>query len=70
MRKSGEPIYLRRHMVALALAVIFPIILLQLYKIYVGRVSFGVQMGSAIVISVFAGLGLYFSYRSSARNQS
>jgi hypothetical protein len=70
MRKPGEPIYLRRHMVALALAVVFPIVVLQLYKIYVGRISFAVQMGSAVVISVFAGLGLYFAYRSSARNQS
>lgn len=70
MRKPGEPIYLRRHMVALALAIILPIMVLQLYKIYVGRISFGVQMGSAVVISVFAGLALYFAYRSSARNQS
>ena len=69
MRKPGEPIYLRRHMVALALAIILPILLLQLYKIYVGNLSFGVQMGLAIVISVLAGLALYFAYRSSARNQ-
>jgi hypothetical protein len=70
MRKPGEPIYLRRHMVALTLAVILPIIALQLYKIYIGRISFGVQMGLAVVIAVCAGLGLYFAYRSSARNQS
>jgi hypothetical protein len=57
-------------MVALALAVIFPIVALQLYRIYVGRISFGVQMGWAVVISVCAGLGLYFAYRSSARNHS
>jgi hypothetical protein len=70
MRKPGEPIYLRRHMVALAMAVILPIVALQLYKIYVGQISFGVQMGLAVVIAAFAGLVLYFSYRSSARNQS
>jgi L-cystine uptake protein TcyP (sodium:dicarboxylate symporter family) len=69
MRKPGEPIYLRRHMVALALAVLLPILLLQLYKIYVGKISFGVQMGVAIVISILAGLALFFAYRSSARNQ-
>jgi hypothetical protein len=57
-------------MIALTLAVILPIIALQLYKIYVGRISFGVQMGLAGVIAVCAGLGLYFAYRSSARNQS
>ena len=56
-------------MVALAMAVILPIIALQLYKIYVGQISFGVQMGVAVLISVFAGLGVYFTYRSSARNQ-
>jgi L-cystine uptake protein TcyP (sodium:dicarboxylate symporter family) len=70
MRKPGEPIYLRRHMVALALAVVLPIVALQLYKIYVGRISFGMQVGSAVVISVCAGLCLHFAYRSSARNQS
>ena len=70
MRKPGEPIYLRRHMVALAIAVLLPIILLQLYKIYIGRISFGAQMGLAVLISVFAGLALYFAYKSSARNQS
>jgi hypothetical protein len=57
-------------MVALTLAVTLPIIALQLYKIYVGRISFGVQMGLAVVVSVFAGLVLYFAYRSSSRNQS
>jgi len=56
-------------MVALAMAVILPIIALQLYKIYVGQISFGVQLGLVVVISVFAGLGLSFTYRSSARNQ-
>ena len=55
-------------MVALAMAVILPIIALQLYKIYVGQISFGVQLGLVVVISVLAGLGLYFTYRSSARN--
>ena len=70
MRKPGEPIYLRRHMVALALAVVLPIVVLQLYKIYVGRMSFGLQLGLAIAIAGLAGLALYYAYRSSARNQS
>ena len=68
-RKPGEPIYQRRHMVALALAVGLPIILLQLYKIYVGPVSFGVQMGFGVLISILAGVVLYYTYRSSAQNQ-
>ena len=70
MRKPGEPIYLRRHMVALALAVVLPIVVLQLYKIYVGRMSFGLQLGLAIAIAGLAGLALYYAYRSSAHNQS
>jgi hypothetical protein len=69
MRKPGEPIYLRRHMLGLTLAVILPIVVLQLYKIYVGPISFAVQMGLAIVISICTGLWLYVSYRASARNQ-
>ena len=69
MRKPGEPIYLRRHMAALALAVVLPIVILQLYKIYVGRISFGVQMALATAIAALAGLALYLVYRSSARNQ-
>ena len=57
-------------MLALAIAVILPILALQLYKIYVGRIGFGVQLAVALLISLVAGLSLYFSYRSSARNQS
>jgi hypothetical protein len=68
-RKPGEPIYLRRHIVALAFAVGMPIILLQLYKIYVGPISFGAQMGFVILVSVLAGVGLYLTYRASAQNQ-
>jgi hypothetical protein len=68
-RNAGEPIYLRRHMIALALAVGLPIILLQLYKIYVGPISFAVQMGFGVLVSIFAGVVLYLTYRSSAQNQ-
>jgi hypothetical protein len=69
MRKPGEPIYQRRHMGALALAVGLPLVLLQLYKLYVGPLSFGAQLVAGLVISVAAGLALYFTYRSSARNE-
>jgi len=68
-RKTGEPIYLRRHMIALALAVGLPIILLQFCKIYVGPISFAVQMGFGVLISIFAGVVLYLTHRSSAQNQ-
>jgi len=69
LRKPGEPIYQRRHMAALLLAVCLPIVLLQLYKICIGPISFVVQLTLAIVVSVLAGIGLYLLYRSSARNE-
>jgi len=56
-------------MIALILAVILPAVLLQLYKIYVGPVSFAAQMGFGILVSILAGLILYYTYRSSAQNQ-
>ena len=56
-------------MIALALAVGLPIILLQLYKIYVGPISFAVQTGFGVLVSIFAGIVLYLTYRSSAQNQ-
>ena len=68
-RKPGEPIYLRRHMIALAGAVALPIILLQLYKIFIGPLSLDVQLGVVLLVSILAGLGLYFLYRASAKNE-
>jgi hypothetical protein len=68
-RKPGEPIYLRRHMIALVLAIILPLIFLQLYKIYVGPLSFDFQLGVELFLSVILGLALHLTYRSSAKNQ-
>ena len=68
-RKPGEPIYLRRHMISLALAVGLPLVLLQLYKIYIGPIDFGIQILVIIITSVFAGTALYLTYRFSAKNQ-
>ncbi len=68
-RKPGEPIYLRRHIIALALAVGLPVVLLQLYKIFIGPVSFDAQIGFGLLISILAGFILYYTYRSSAQNE-
>jgi hypothetical protein len=68
-RKPGEPIYLRRHIIALALAVGLPVVLLQLYKIYIGPVSFDAQIGFGLVVSILAGFILSRAYRSSAQNE-
>ena len=56
-------------MVVLALAVGLPIILLQLYRIYVGSLSIEVQMGLGILMSIVSGAVVYLVYRSSAKNQ-
>jgi hypothetical protein len=56
-------------MVGLALAVGLPLILLQLYKIYIGPIDFGTQLLVAILTAAFAGVVLYLTYRSSAKNQ-
>ena len=53
----------------LALAVGLPLILLQLYKIFVGPISFEIQLAAGVAISILAGLMLYRTYRSSAQNQ-
>lgn len=68
-RKPGEPIYLRRHMIALILAVILPLVILQLYKIYVGPLSLDFQLSVGLFLSVILGLALHLAYRSSAKNQ-
>ena len=56
-------------MIALAVAVGLPLVLMQLYKIYVGSLSFGAQLAVGLIISVISGIGLYLTYRSSAQNQ-
>lgn len=56
-------------MIALALAVGLPVVLLQLYKIYIGPVSFDAQIGFGLLISVLAGFILSRAYRSSAQNE-
>lgn len=56
-------------MVGLALAVGLPLVLLQLYKIFIGPLDFGTQLLVIFLISIGAGLVLYLTYRSSAQNQ-
>lgn len=56
-------------MVALVLAVAIPLILLQLYRIYVGPLSLDFQLGVGLFVSIILGLALHVAYRSSARNE-
>ena len=69
MKKPGEPIYLRMHMIALALAVVASIALPRLYEVFFGPISFGVRLVSGLGIAIVAGVVLYLTYQSSARNE-
>lgn len=69
MRKPGEPIYLRGHMLALALAVVAPVLVPHLYEALVAPLGLAGRMTVGILIAAAAGTALYFIYRSSARNE-
>ena len=68
-RKSGEPIYLKRHMLGLALAVISPILLPLLYHRYIAPLSFDTLFVAGLIIALIGGIALYFTYRSSAQSE-
>jgi len=68
-RKPGEPIYLKRHMLGLALAVISPILLPLLYHRYIAPLSFDAIFAAGLIIALIGSIALYFIYRSSARNE-
>ena len=68
-RKPGEPIYLRRHIVGLALALVSPILLPLLYHNYVGPLSFATRFIAGLLIALIGSITLYFTYRASAQNQ-
>ena len=68
-RKPGEPIYLTRHILGLALAVVSPILLPLLYHHYIGPLSFTTRFVAALLIALIGSLVLYFAYRSSAQNE-
>ena len=68
-RKPGEPIYLNRHMLGLALAVVAPILLPLLYHRYVGPLSFDTLFIAGLIIALIGSIALYFTYRSSAQNE-
>ena len=68
-RKPGEPIYLKRHMLGLALAVVSPILLPLLYHRYIGPLSFATLFVADLIIARIGAIVLYFTYRSSAQNE-
>ena len=68
-RKPGEPIYLKRHILGLAVAVIAPILLPLLYHRYIAPLSFSAIFIASLIIALIGSIALYFAYRSSAQNE-
>ena len=68
-RKPGEPIYLKRHILGLALAVISPLLLPLLYHRYIAPLSFDTIFVASLFIALIGSIVLYFVYRSSAQNE-
>ena len=68
-RKPGEPIYLKRHMLSLALAVVSPILLPLLYHRYIAPLSFDILFAAGLIIALIGSIVLYFTYRASAQNE-
>jgi len=68
-RKPGEPIYLKRHMLGLALAVVSPILLPLLYHRYIAPLSFDILFSAGLIIALIGSIVLYFTYRASAQNE-
>lgn len=68
-RKPGEPIYLKRHILGLFLAVVSPILLPLLYHRYISPLSFDTIFIAGLLIALIGSIVLYFAYRSSAHNE-
>ncbi len=69
MRKPGEPIYLRIHIVALVLAIVASIAIPHLYELFFGPIGLESRLVSGLIIAVVAGIVLYRTYQSTARNE-
>ena len=68
-RKPGEPIYLKRHILGLATAVVAPILLPLLYHRYIAPLSFSTIFAASLIIALIGSIALYLTYRSSAENE-
>ena len=69
MRKPGEPIYLRIHLIALALVLLATVALPRAAELFIGPLSFGTRALAGLGIAVAGGIALYLLYNSSARNE-
>lgn len=69
MRKPGEPIYLRIHLIALTLVLAATVALPRLVELFVGPLGFGTHALLGLGIAVLGGMALYWLYNASARNE-
>lgn len=69
MRKPGEPIYLRIHLIALAFVLVATVAVPRLAELVVGPLGFGTHALLGLGIAVIGGIALYRLYNASARNE-
>ena len=69
MRKPGEPIYLRKHVLAVAAAILATVVLPRLYELVAGPMSLEARFVSGMVLAIAAGVALYYLFRASAKNE-
>ena len=68
-RKPGEPIYLKRHMLGLAMALLASFLLPLLYHRFIDPLSFSTRFIVGLFIAAAGAIALYFTYRASAQNE-
>ena len=68
-RKPGEPIYLKRHMLGLALALLASFLLPLLYHYYIHQLRFSTRFIAGLFIAAVGAIALHFTYRASAKNE-
>ena len=56
-------------MVALGLAIVASLAIPRLYELFSGPISLGDRLISGLIIAVVAGIVLYRTYQTSARNE-
>lgn len=69
MRKTGEPIYLRKHLLALVLALIGTVALPSLYEWLIDPLSPEGRLLSVVLLAAGVGIGLYVMFRDTATNE-
>ncbi len=69
MRKPGEPIYLRKHLLALVATVVATVAVPRLYEMAVGPLTLEGQFLFGLVVAVLGGVGLTVVFRPTSENE-